>query len=250
MQYRSGKQCRERYINQLDPLIKKSMWTYEEDAIIIRLHNQYGKKWSKFMDQLPGRSDNAIKNRYHIISRDNYSDHYQQHSQQKRSLEPETEIKQESEVDDDENSNTPESDEVRLERFRAARDVLDRQIDALVQKRKIPKISPKDEDGPLNSFHESLQLRKEHDPVLDSLLLLKRGDSMSQMPFQTMNSMNSRDSDSSSASRDRDPLLLLKEIADEHHHHSPMPHVEVDIDRCPFMSGNRYQRPRNNNNQT
>lgn len=241
MQYRSGKQCRERYINQLDPLIKKTMWTYEEDAIIIRLHNQYGKKWSKFMDQLPGRSDNAIKNRYHIISRDNYSDHYQQHSQQKRSLEPDPEIKQEDERDEDDGSSSPESDEVRLERFRAAREVLDRQIDALVQKRKHPKTSPKEEDGPLNSFHKALKLRPEHDPVLDSLLLLRRGDSLGQLPLQTS---KSHDSDSSS-SRDRDPLLLLKEVADEHHHHSPLPSVEVDINKCPFMSGNRIQRQKN-----
>lgn len=75
MEWRTGKQCRERYINQLDPNIKKSPWTYEEDAAIKRLHDQLGKKWSKFMDYLPGRSDNAIKNRWHVISRDNYAEH-------------------------------------------------------------------------------------------------------------------------------------------------------------------------------
>lgn len=75
MEWRTGKQCRERYINQLDPNIKKTPWTFEEDAVIKRLHDQLGKKWSKFMDLLPGRSDNAIKNRWHVISRDNYAEH-------------------------------------------------------------------------------------------------------------------------------------------------------------------------------
>lgn len=69
MESRTGKQCRERYINHLDPDIKKSSWSAEEDEIIRRLFPEHGTKWSQYMPFLSGRSDNAIKNRYHVISR-------------------------------------------------------------------------------------------------------------------------------------------------------------------------------------
>jgi hypothetical protein len=35
---RTGKQCRERWHNHLDPSIKKSTWTREEDKILIDAH--------------------------------------------------------------------------------------------------------------------------------------------------------------------------------------------------------------------
>jgi len=225
------------------------MWTYEEDATIMRLHSQYGKKWSKFMDQLPGRSDNAIKNRYHIISRDNYTDHYQHSSQLKRPLDLEPEIKLEE--PDETNLNAQESDEARLERYQAVRDALDREIEVLTQKRKLPKTEVKeDEDAPPYADLHSLKIRKENDHVLDSLLLLKRGDSMG--PQMASNANDSDSGSSSSHSHDsyqdlshveRDPLHLLREIAENHHHHqplhAPLPSIVmgVDLHKCPFMNG-------------
>lgn len=164
MESRSGKQCRERYINQLDPRIKKTMWTFEEDAIIMRLHSQYGKKWSRFMDQLPGRSDNAIKNRYHIISRDNYSDHYQQHSQQNQNQKRHSE---EDDGSDDQSESSAETDEALLQSLQAKRKMLDQQIETLVQKRKRLRTVSCDDDHSSDSFHESLQVSNDI-PGLDS----------------------------------------------------------------------------------
>eukprot|EP01032_Pedospumella_encystans_P020257 gene20257-23015_t len=72
MKFRTGKQCRERYINHLDPSMKKSAWTAEENNVIRDMFPEYGTRWSQYMIFLPGRSDHAIKNHYHIIQRNNF----------------------------------------------------------------------------------------------------------------------------------------------------------------------------------
>lgn len=63
---RTGKQARERWMNQLCPDIKvDSKWTEDEDRMIILRHYQYGgNKWSKIANWLPGRTDNHVKNRF------------------------------------------------------------------------------------------------------------------------------------------------------------------------------------------
>ncbi|GMI41990.1 hypothetical protein TeGR_g8253 [Tetraparma gracilis] len=66
---RSGKQCRERYHNHLDPSVKKGSWTREEDALILTLQKKYGNSWAKITSFLPGRTDNAVKNRYWSATR-------------------------------------------------------------------------------------------------------------------------------------------------------------------------------------
>ena len=81
--FRSGKLCRERWNNYLNPDLKKyehikhfiiaifsrCEWSSDEDGLLMKLVLNLGKKWSELSKQLPGRNENAVKNRFFSLLR-------------------------------------------------------------------------------------------------------------------------------------------------------------------------------------
>nr|XP_043609642.1 transcription factor MYB59-like [Erigeron canadensis] len=59
---RTGKSCRLRWVNYLNPGLKRGRMTPHEEKLVLEYHSKWGNRWSRIARKLPGRTDNEIKN--------------------------------------------------------------------------------------------------------------------------------------------------------------------------------------------
>jgi hypothetical protein len=66
---RSGKQCRDRWCNVLDPTRKRSKWTKEEDVVVLEAYQRLGNSWAAIQQLLPGRTQLQVRDRLRTVAK-------------------------------------------------------------------------------------------------------------------------------------------------------------------------------------
>lgn len=68
---RTGKQCRERWINKLKFDVESNGWTDEDIKRLFEIQGKIGNKWSEISPSFPTKSKNSIKNFFYSTVRRN-----------------------------------------------------------------------------------------------------------------------------------------------------------------------------------
>lgn len=66
---KTAKQCKDRWINNLSPLLNKNKWTSSESQELFRQYLQNGNRWKNISSIFSGRTDNAVKNQFFSVIR-------------------------------------------------------------------------------------------------------------------------------------------------------------------------------------
>jgi hypothetical protein len=69
MDNRNSRQCRERWLNYLNPALNTQPWTAAEDALLEQKYAQMGPRWVFMMRFFPNRTNGMIKNRFQVLQR-------------------------------------------------------------------------------------------------------------------------------------------------------------------------------------
>ena len=62
---RIGEDVKARYVNHLDPSLRKGVWTKTEMDILIEAQKELGNRWAEIARRIPGRSEQSVKNRWY-----------------------------------------------------------------------------------------------------------------------------------------------------------------------------------------
>ena len=72
MPHRTGKQIRDRFLNNLDTQYKRGKFTKEEDNMILKYYKIYGKSWARIAKKIKTRTGDMIKNRFYSSLKKSY----------------------------------------------------------------------------------------------------------------------------------------------------------------------------------
>ena len=66
---RTSRQCRERWMNYLSPLVKTMVWTPDQDQRLEELAELYSRNWSVIAKMFPYQTNTNVKNRWVKLQR-------------------------------------------------------------------------------------------------------------------------------------------------------------------------------------
>lgn len=67
--FKSPNELRERWLNHLNPTIRKEKWSPEEDMKLLKYYQECGSKWSVIAKLMRNRNEHMVKNRFVSLKR-------------------------------------------------------------------------------------------------------------------------------------------------------------------------------------